>query len=36
MGIREVISVLRDVPVLLALKKGMKPRPWMKRVVSAR
>ena len=27
MGIREVVSVLRDVPVLLALKKGMKPRP---------
>ena len=27
MGIGEVVSVLRDVPVLLALKKGMKPRP---------
>ena len=27
MGIREVVSVLRDVPVLLALKKGMQPRP---------
>ncbi len=27
MGVREVVSVLRDVPVLLALKKGMKPRP---------
>ena len=27
MGVSEVVSVLRDVPVLLALKKGMKPRP---------
>ncbi|MDE0450543.1 MAG: long-chain-acyl-CoA synthetase [Gammaproteobacteria bacterium] len=27
MGIREVASVLKDVPVLLALKKGMQPRP---------
>ena len=27
MGIREIVSVLRDVPVLLALKKGMQPRP---------
>ena len=26
MNIREVVSVLRDVPVLLALKKGMRPR----------
>ena len=27
MNIRELASVLRDVPVLLALKKGMQPRP---------
>ena len=27
MGIRNVISTLADVPTLLALKKGMKPRP---------
>ncbi len=31
MGIREVVSVLRDVPVLLALKKGMQPRPLEER-----
>ena len=27
MRIREIVSVLKDVPVLLALKKGMKPQP---------
>ena len=27
MGVREVVSVLRDVPLLLDLKKGMRPRP---------
>ena len=27
MGIREVVSVLREVPTLLAVKKGLQPRP---------